>query len=253
MTSFLVFTLEGPMASWGDVAPGEQRGTWSRPSKSAVIGLVAAALDVRRTDEAALTALHHGLGFAVLVERPGQPMRDYHTAQAPVEAALNRFRKAHHRLPATRGEELSCDDLNTTLSQRMFHIAPCYRIALWPREGFEGTAPDRMAEALVRPALQLYLGRKACPLGRPPAPSLVEANTLEEAFTTYRNEDMRLHGASRRAPDDARAEIWCDTDAPLGGNARERTERRDSFHSNAPRQHNMRAECSLPLPGAGTA
>lgn len=253
MASFLVFTLEGPMASWGDTAPGEQRGSWSRPSKSAVIGLVAAALGLRRTDEAALSALHHGLGFAVLIERAGRPARDYHTAQAPVEAALNRFRKIRHRTPATRGEELSCDDLNTTLSQRTFHVAPCYRIALWPRDNFDGASTDAIAEALTRPALQLYLGRKAFPLSRPPAPLSVEADTLEEAFTVYRNEDIKRDDPSRYASAVARPEIWCDTDAPLGANAHGRTERRDSFRSNTPRQHDIRPERRVFLPDGGVA
>ncbi|MBU1741588.1 MAG: CRISPR-associated protein Cas5 [Proteobacteria bacterium] len=51
MTEFLLFRLYGPLASWGGIAVGEYRPTDAHPSKSAVLGLLAAAAGVDRADD----------------------------------------------------------------------------------------------------------------------------------------------------------------------------------------------------------
>ena len=43
MSQYLVFQLHGPMASWGVDAPGEVRHSHELPSRSALLGLLAAA------------------------------------------------------------------------------------------------------------------------------------------------------------------------------------------------------------------
>ena len=73
MTEFLLLTLYAPLASWGDIAVGEVRGSWDRPSRSAVLGLVAAALGVDRADQAAHDALDVGYGVAVRQDAAGAP------------------------------------------------------------------------------------------------------------------------------------------------------------------------------------
>ena len=54
---FLVFQLQAPLSSWGDTAVGEYRGSYEHPGESALIGLLGAALGIRREDEAAHTIL----------------------------------------------------------------------------------------------------------------------------------------------------------------------------------------------------
>ncbi|HEV2643569.1 MAG TPA: CRISPR-associated protein Cas5, partial [Candidatus Elarobacter sp.] len=78
MTDFLLFTLYAPLSSWGDIAVGEMRGTWDRPSRSAVLGLVAAALGLLRDDQAAQEALDGGFGVATRLDASGAPSADYH-------------------------------------------------------------------------------------------------------------------------------------------------------------------------------
>ena len=51
MREFLIFRLYGMMASWGDIAVGELRPTFDHPSRSAIVGLLAAALGIRRDEE----------------------------------------------------------------------------------------------------------------------------------------------------------------------------------------------------------
>jgi CRISPR system Cascade subunit CasD len=57
MSQYLVFQLHGPMASWGVDAPGEVRHSHELPSRSALLGLLAAALGIRREEEQRLKRL----------------------------------------------------------------------------------------------------------------------------------------------------------------------------------------------------
>ena len=83
MTKYLVFRLYGPMASWGDVAVGTYRPTFDHPSKSAVMGLLAAAIGIRRDEEVKLRKMAESYDFAVRVDASGTMLRDYHTSQVP--------------------------------------------------------------------------------------------------------------------------------------------------------------------------
>ena len=51
LSSFTVFSLVAPMGSFGGPAGHERRGSNSWPGRSAVLGLIGAALGVRRTDK----------------------------------------------------------------------------------------------------------------------------------------------------------------------------------------------------------
>ena len=44
MPDFLTFALAAPLAAMGEIAVGERRGSWDRPGRSAVLGLIAAVL-----------------------------------------------------------------------------------------------------------------------------------------------------------------------------------------------------------------
>jgi CRISPR system Cascade subunit CasD len=83
MAEYLLFRLYGLMASWGEIAVGESRHSATYPSRSALLGLLGAALGLRRDEDAAQRALIEGYRFAVKVESAGSPLRDYHTVQTP--------------------------------------------------------------------------------------------------------------------------------------------------------------------------
>src|SRR3990170_5918100 len=75
----LLLRLVGPMQSWGTTSRFDQRDTGKEPSKSGVVGLLAAALGIDRanwTDLEPLTRLSMGTRH----DRPGVPTRDYQTA-----------------------------------------------------------------------------------------------------------------------------------------------------------------------------
>lgn len=178
---FLVFRLQAPLSSWGDTAVGEYRGTYEHPGESALIGLVGAALGIRREDEAAHTALQQGYGLAVGVQSSGKLLRDYHTAQVPGRAALK------GRPHATRRDELGApkDDLNTILSTRDYRQEAASLIAIQPTSDAP-YALEVLADALRKPQFVLYLGRKSCPPAAPLHPLVIAADSALAAFEEYR-------------------------------------------------------------------
>lgn len=205
---FLLFRLAGPMAAFGKIAVGERRDIWGEPSKSGVLGFVAGAQGLKREDAEGHQALGEGLGFAVRIDDPGHPLRDYHTAQTP---------KARRNLSwRTRKEELADrDNLNTVLSERLYRLEARATVALW-RKVEDGPNLIALCDAIRRPCFTPYLGRKACPLGEPPRPEVLAAGSLMAAFQGYdalrAPEDQRI--ATRRdrmAP----APIWFELDAGL--------------------------------------
>ena len=77
--STLLLRLAAPLQAWGTESKFESRRTQREPSKSGVIGMLAAALGLRRdADLSELTALR----FGVRVDREGKVIKDFHTAQA---------------------------------------------------------------------------------------------------------------------------------------------------------------------------
>lgn len=177
---FLLFHLQAPMASWGDVAVGSYRGSREHPGAAALLGLMGAALGVRREDEAAHAALRDGYAFAVGTVEAGQLLRDYHTAQVPGRSDL---KGRPHR---TRRDELSLPRhaLNTILSTRDYRQGGAWAVAVHALPA----APhglDELAQALRQPRFVLYLGRKCCPPAAPLAPLVVEAESVHAALTAY--------------------------------------------------------------------
>lgn len=210
-TDFLCFRLWGPMASWGSVAVGELRGTWSRPSRSAIIGFVAAACGIERKNRAAHDELERGLGFAVRVDLPGRTLRDYHTAQAPGA-------KRNKRWMTRRDELAEPNELNTILSERSYLTEQAATILLWRRVGTNSPTLDTVKCCLIAPIFTPYLGRKSCPLGLPLTPigplraaDPVAALTAFDAYPA-----STLHGISpkyetyARERQGKRPELWMD-------------------------------------------
>ena len=94
----LLLRLVGPMQSWGTTSRFDQRYTGKEPSKSGVIGLLAAAMGIDRenwTDLEPLTRLSMGVRH----DRPGVPKRDYQTAQHIISADRS---KIHETAVTTR-------------------------------------------------------------------------------------------------------------------------------------------------------
>ncbi len=239
---FLLFTLYAPMGSFGEIAVGERRMSWARPGRSAVLGLVAAAQGIERTDEAAHRELEAGLYYAVRTDAPGRPLMDYHTAQTPKARRGRTF--------ATRRQELEADDLNTVLSSREWRADACFTVALWPRLG-EAVDLNEMAGALRHPRFTLYVGRKSAPLGLPLNPEIIDAETFMAAFHARQpNDEERKVLQSIHVDGTSRGEIAFDHDAPGAPTSVRIERRRDAALSRARWQFTDRLE-AIVMPESG--
>jgi CRISPR system Cascade subunit CasD len=179
MPEYLTFTLYAPIAAFGAPAVGERRGSYDRPTRSAVLGLVGACLGIERTDGDALDALQAQYGLALHCQHHGRLLVDFHTAQVPSTKRGRRF--------ATRREELTAATLNTVLSRRDYRTDAWHLAALWARADAQWSL-QALHQALMTPRFLPYLGRKSCPLGLPLAPRIGVAPDPIAALTE-RNAD----------------------------------------------------------------
>ncbi|MFD5417534.1 type I-E CRISPR-associated protein Cas5/CasD [Streptomyces sp. NPDC127069] len=241
MTHVLLIRLAGPLQSWGLVSRFTRRDTHSRPTKSGVIGLCAAALGLDRTADLGAKDLPlTELRFGVRADRPGVPVRDYHTVGAgrfPVRPRdlITDHRRAdavarsmetqtgdafgHHDLADWYGapkriakdarsgglisEQLKRDALIT----ERWYLADAAFLAAVEHE--DRTLLDRIAHALEHPQRLLWLGRKSCP----PSGTLacgVHEGTIEEVFERTpllpdAAEELRPWAWIQSSPDDPEA------------------------------------------------
>jgi CRISPR system Cascade subunit CasD len=175
---YLLFRLYGPLASWGEIAVGESRHSAVYPGKSALLGLLAAAIGVRRDEEERQSALASGYRFAVKVISTGHALRDYHTTQVPDSVGKFVYR--------TRRDELILgkERLGTILSSREYRCDALALVAV----AAEGDAPFSLQEirgALLKPRFHLYLGRKSCPVAAPLNPLVRQATGFGQALDEY--------------------------------------------------------------------
>lgn len=252
MRDYLLFRLYGPLQSWGDVAVGEIRPTRSAPGRSALLGLMACVLGIRRHEEERLAALDRSLGVAVRIDAPGRSLADYHTVQTPTVRRGRVFMTRRDELGAklwgpTRRYTAKDDlELSTILTRRDYLADACFTACVWLEEGVRAShSLDEMAQALARPRLAPFLGRKSCPPGLPFAPRIVTAESVAGAMESLGDVPLLAEAlalsSSRRIHSD-----------PGHGDVPEQTQivgNRMLHHGR--RQFGLRSEEIYHLPGAG--
>ncbi|MEZ5537748.1 MAG: type I-E CRISPR-associated protein Cas5/CasD [Thiolinea sp.] len=188
MQDYLVFQLYAPLVSWGDQAVGQERPSADHPSRSALIGLLGAALGIDRNDDVKQAQLVETCRFGIKAYSPGLTLRDFHTSQVPPSS-----NKVHHLY--TRKNELAEPKLGTILSYRSYQQDSFSVVALWleKHSGSDALSLAAVADALKHPHYPLYLGRKSCPLALPLKPTVIEAESLQAALDQYEYAgEMRL-------------------------------------------------------------
>jgi len=167
MQPFLIFGLTASLGATGELAGHERRGTLPFPGRSAVIGLMAAALGIRRDgDFSVLEALEITIGL----HDSGTPLRDYHTIETVPSAAVKSPNSRPEALREARGRT------NTSITLRDYRTGPLFSVAV------AGAGLEALASALNAPVFTLYLGRKSCPLSAPPGARVVQAEEAKEAL-----------------------------------------------------------------------
>lgn len=166
MTATLLLLLRGPMQSWGDESRFASRATGPHPTKSGVLGLVAAALGRRRTDPIEDLA---ALRFAVRIDQSGSLLRDYQTSQ-----------------PWQRDPRDSA-----TLITRHYLADAVFVAAV---ESEDRDLLERIAVAVRSPRFPLYLGRRSCPAN----PDLLIGIREADAVSALRAEPWHASTIYRR-------------------------------------------------------
>lgn len=128
--STLSLQLAGPLQSWGSASRFTRRTTDDAPTKSGIIGLLAAASGRRRTDSIEDLV---DIRLGVRIDVPGEILRDYHTAWVPSRRV-------------------------TQLSTRYYLADAVFLVVI---QGGDGLI-EGIADALAHPVFPLSLGRRSC-------------------------------------------------------------------------------------------
>ncbi|MEU6534573.1 type I-E CRISPR-associated protein Cas5/CasD [Streptomyces sp. NPDC047000] len=155
----LLLRLAGPLQSWGEHSHFNDRDTLAFPSRSALTGLLAAALG--RPRHQSLDDLE--MTLTVRVDRPGNRLRDFHTVGGGLSGPRSVITADGGRRPG---------DTSTLTSTRWYLEDAAFTIALARPD--HTPPPPAWANALRFPRWPLYLGRRSCP---PAGPLLIGASS----------------------------------------------------------------------------
>lgn len=145
----LLLQLVGPMQSWGYMSRWDNRDTGREPTKSGVIGLLAAACGIPRDGDISRLA---SLRMSVRIDSEGSLSRDYQTAGG---GTIN---GSEYGVPKASG-----GIFGTVVSERFFLVDAAFLVAL---EG-ESEILREVEAALSMPCWPLALGRRSYPPSLP--------------------------------------------------------------------------------------
>lgn len=174
--------LEGALQSWGDHAKWNIRDSGDFPSKSGIVGLLACAMGLERSDPE-IVALSNNIQIAVRADRPGIRMIDFHTVQG---RTLEWWSGKEKFGIYTANGIMSKDAI---LSKRWYLQDASFLVLIETDEPWR----ERICQALKAPKWPIYLGRKSCVPSRP---------VLDGITTEYED----LLDALRRYPQAERAQ-----------------------------------------------
>ncbi len=144
----LLLRLAAPMQSWGYDCKFEERRTGNEPTKSGVVGMVAAALGIKR--DADLSKLN-ALRFGVRSDREGILLKDFHTAKAKKDSYIT------------------------------YRYYLCDAVFLVGLESDNKTFLEEIESALNAPTFPLFLGRRSCPPTLPLTKKIIDCS-LKQAL-----------------------------------------------------------------------
>jgi len=146
----LILKTEG-MSAYGLQTFDVQRRINHFPTRSAILGLLGAALGITRDNYQQLFELSQQLDIAVQVNNAGEKIVDYHTVQ-------------HFRSPQGKIQS------GTKPTYREYWCDSEYSFAI----SADKNTILRIENAVKNPVFNLFQGRKSCPLTRPLFETLVE-------------------------------------------------------------------------------
>jgi CRISPR system Cascade subunit CasD len=158
--------LHGPMQAWGGPVIGDSRPTLPFPTRSGVLGLVAACMGILRSENDRLLALAEGTRVHVRVDASGTPLVDDQTIQDNPNASITR---------------------QTIQSKRTYLCDASFAAVVVPGPH---TSVQAIASAVQSPVFAPCLGRRTCVLSTP---------LLIAAEVTGSDRALRQHRARTKA------------------------------------------------------
>lgn len=161
----IALKLAAPLQSWGSSSRFTERETNHEPTKSGIIGLLAAALGRRRTDTVDDLV---SLSLAVRIDQSGKYLRDFQTA--------------HRRKWDKESGVYSFDSGSSMpLSNRQYLADAVFVVAVQVEDD---VLYQCLTSALEHPSFPLFLGRRSCP---PACKVLLGAYPEHDMMTTLAN------------------------------------------------------------------
>lgn len=177
----ILLKLKGPMQSWGTSSHFETRNTDYYPSKSAVIGIIAASFGYRRDQEQKIKELNE-LDFALRVDQPGTLLRDYHIAQ--------KYKKT--------------GEFERTYVTNRYYMEDAVFVAAISHANDQQV--EEIYEALQHPYFSPFMGRRSCPVPL----DFIMKMTEEDAITALEKLEWQAAEWYKKKYADYRAEIYAD-------------------------------------------
>ncbi|WP_311443787.1 type I-E CRISPR-associated protein Cas5/CasD [Ezakiella coagulans] len=175
----ILLKFGGPMQSWGTSSHFETRNTDYYPSKSAVIGVIAASFGYSRDEDKKIEKLNE-LDFAVRVDQVGLLRKDYQTAR-----------------------KLKKDETYVTnryyLEDAIFVVAISSEDDDWIEE---------ICAAIKNPYFQPFMGRRSCPVQPDFIIDVVEMGAIE----ALQNLEWQASDWYKRRNQNYVADIYADKD-----------------------------------------
>lgn len=161
----LLLRLAAPLQSWGSSSKFNIRMTEREPTKSGVIGMIAAALGIQRNENSEMLKCLSEMRFGVRVDNEGKLLKDFHMVH---------------------------EEKNSHLTERYYLSDAVFLAAL---ETDDKKLLDDISYALKNPVYPMFLGRRSCPPTLPVFIGIREADLKE----SLKNEAplCRINGIQR--------------------------------------------------------
>ncbi len=161
----LTMTLQAPLMTFGVSGFSSIRETLHFPSRSAVIGIVASAMGIRR-NESRLVELHKKIKVHSSMRKSVKVDREYNT----VRVAKN------SQVTESSGLQYSQDVAGTLQIFRQLIHDNSFRVVL---EVSDDTLADEIEQALLDPVFVPYIGQRSCVPTKPLIAAVSEQSIIE--------------------------------------------------------------------------
>lgn len=188
------------MQSWGTSSRFETRTTDYYPSKSAVIGMIAASFGYKRDEDEKIRKLND-LDFAVRIDQEGVLRRDYHIATKYKDSG----------------------DIDRNYVTNRYYMEDAVFVVAISHENDEWI--DEILYALNHPYFQPFMGRRSCPL---PVDFVIET-TNKGAIEALEAVEWQASSWYKNKHKNYRADIYADKDLMPEAPSTIRTDRVISF------------------------